>query len=437
MCDDENVEPIDESDVYRYFGDYPSGAGYVLFYQAVDLDLAALGLKRAPPSTPPKSATIPPVYASPISVPPVTTPFIAVPPAIIASAVVASAPVLPLTQPENLMDIVEDSEEVASPTPTSPLKVEIPTPSPSVPLQASPVSPIAASSPIVSTPVRKVNPSQGGSYPVERDGTTPTPTSVERGGSYPVERNGTTPTPTSVERRSSYVAARAAPPSPLLSKEKEGKWYQLKRPNDKDRRLSTGPPTLAAARASAGEALVTPTKAPLQRQATSPSLTAASSPQTGSTVFNGLSVNSSSQTHGEDAKGGMAVPMPAASAQTPTRQGAADLSPTALSSSVISNSSASASSTSSSPAYGSLGRKQSQADNTTSTRNRTTSVSSLASAGAEKKESGGLTRRLSGMRRSGSMVMKLGLGKKDKDKGMDGVEEEGSARKGLLKNNES
>lgn len=44
MCDDENVEPIDESDIYRYFGDYPSGAGYVLFYQAADLDLSALGL---------------------------------------------------------------------------------------------------------------------------------------------------------------------------------------------------------------------------------------------------------------------------------------------------------------------------------------------------------------------------------------------------------
>ncbi|EIW71561.1 hypothetical protein TREMEDRAFT_22545, partial [Tremella mesenterica DSM 1558] len=36
MCDDENVEPIEEKDIYRYFGDYPSGAGYVLFYQAVD-----------------------------------------------------------------------------------------------------------------------------------------------------------------------------------------------------------------------------------------------------------------------------------------------------------------------------------------------------------------------------------------------------------------
>ena len=65
MCDDENIEPIDESDIFRYFGDYPSGAGYVLFYQAADLDVETLGLKGAkrsgrsnkkggaPPKTPP------------------------------------------------------------------------------------------------------------------------------------------------------------------------------------------------------------------------------------------------------------------------------------------------------------------------------------------------------------------------------------------------
>ena len=36
------------------------------------------------------------------------------------------------------------------------------------------------------------------------------------------------------------------------------------------------------------------------------------------------------------------------------------------------------------------------------------------------------------MKRSGSIALKMGLGKKDKDKGMDGVEEERSARTGLL-----
>lgn len=49
LYDDENVEPVDEADIPRYFGDYPAGAGYVLFYQAVDLDPVSLGLAKAPP----------------------------------------------------------------------------------------------------------------------------------------------------------------------------------------------------------------------------------------------------------------------------------------------------------------------------------------------------------------------------------------------------
>jgi ubiquitin carboxyl-terminal hydrolase 9/13 len=52
MCDDENVEPIDEADIFRYFGDYPSGAGYVMFYQAADLDLSTLGLDIPAPVMP-------------------------------------------------------------------------------------------------------------------------------------------------------------------------------------------------------------------------------------------------------------------------------------------------------------------------------------------------------------------------------------------------
>lgn len=48
MCDDENVEPIEEEDLANYFGDNITGAGYVLFYQAVDLDLLSLGLKKLP-----------------------------------------------------------------------------------------------------------------------------------------------------------------------------------------------------------------------------------------------------------------------------------------------------------------------------------------------------------------------------------------------------
>ena len=43
------MEPVDEADIPRYFGDYPAGAGYVLFYQAVDIDPVSLGLTKAPP----------------------------------------------------------------------------------------------------------------------------------------------------------------------------------------------------------------------------------------------------------------------------------------------------------------------------------------------------------------------------------------------------
>lgn len=48
MCDDENIEPIEESDLANYFGDNITGAGYVLFYQAANLDLQSLGLKKEP-----------------------------------------------------------------------------------------------------------------------------------------------------------------------------------------------------------------------------------------------------------------------------------------------------------------------------------------------------------------------------------------------------
>ncbi|KAI9458341.1 hypothetical protein BJY52DRAFT_426013 [Lactarius psammicola] len=47
---DEKIEPIKESEIPQYFGDADSGSAYILCYQAVDLDLASLGLT---PPTPP------------------------------------------------------------------------------------------------------------------------------------------------------------------------------------------------------------------------------------------------------------------------------------------------------------------------------------------------------------------------------------------------
>ncbi|KAJ3480197.1 hypothetical protein NLI96_g8513 [Meripilus lineatus] len=51
LFDDDTVEIIKESDIARYFGDSNSGSAYVLYYQAKDLDVAALGVQVQPPVT--------------------------------------------------------------------------------------------------------------------------------------------------------------------------------------------------------------------------------------------------------------------------------------------------------------------------------------------------------------------------------------------------
>lgn len=50
LFDDDKIEPIKESEIPRYFGDGISGSAYVLYYQAVDLDPASLGLRPPTPS---------------------------------------------------------------------------------------------------------------------------------------------------------------------------------------------------------------------------------------------------------------------------------------------------------------------------------------------------------------------------------------------------
>ncbi|TFK87742.1 cysteine proteinase [Polyporus arcularius HHB13444] len=55
LFDDDTVTTMKESEIPKYFGESNSGSAYVLYYQAVDLDLSALGLK---PPTPPPAATV-------------------------------------------------------------------------------------------------------------------------------------------------------------------------------------------------------------------------------------------------------------------------------------------------------------------------------------------------------------------------------------------
>jgi len=73
VFDDDNVSSIPESDIPKYFGDSNSGSAYVLYYQAVDIDLAGLGLRTPePPET--LSNSIPPLQRSPILQTPILPP---------------------------------------------------------------------------------------------------------------------------------------------------------------------------------------------------------------------------------------------------------------------------------------------------------------------------------------------------------------------------
>jgi hypothetical protein len=51
--DDETVSSVNEEDIQKYFGESNAGSGYVLFYQAVDLSAASLGLQRREPAEQP------------------------------------------------------------------------------------------------------------------------------------------------------------------------------------------------------------------------------------------------------------------------------------------------------------------------------------------------------------------------------------------------
>lgn len=108
MFDDVNVSPVDEADIQRYFGESNSGSGYVLFYQAVDLDPSvrpndmstpssartpASSVQRSTSPSPPESFSLsqpalvqpdspvaPPVSDVVQPAPPTLAPFIVTPP---------------------------------------------------------------------------------------------------------------------------------------------------------------------------------------------------------------------------------------------------------------------------------------------------------------------------------------------------------------------
>lgn len=57
IFDDDAVDTIKEADIPKYFGDSNSGSAYVLYYQAVDLDLGSLGLRSADPEPEPTTSS--------------------------------------------------------------------------------------------------------------------------------------------------------------------------------------------------------------------------------------------------------------------------------------------------------------------------------------------------------------------------------------------
>jgi len=62
LFDDDSVETIKESDIPKYFGDSNCGSAYVLYYQAVDINLPSLGLR--PPTPQPVPDPVPILVAS-------------------------------------------------------------------------------------------------------------------------------------------------------------------------------------------------------------------------------------------------------------------------------------------------------------------------------------------------------------------------------------
>lgn len=199
MCDDENVEPIDEADIFRYFGDYPSGAGYVMFYQAADLDLGTLGLNVPPPA--PKPA-----------------PKAAVP-----------APVPKKPVPETLVEVDEPTAlPQRSPPATHTQRQTSPPPSPLA-------SPVQRAAPAAATPLpiqRSPMPTPEASEPMPSPSVQRTPSQIAAQDSkwYQRKKNGVPPTP----------PAATSPSSPLEST-----------PPDLTRRTSTRIPSGASATSGA------------------------------------------------------------------------------------------------------------------------------------------------------------------------------------------
>ena len=65
LFDDDAVETIKESDIPKYFGDSNCGSAYVLYYQAVDINLPSVGLRL--PTLQPATNSVPVPASAPVA----------------------------------------------------------------------------------------------------------------------------------------------------------------------------------------------------------------------------------------------------------------------------------------------------------------------------------------------------------------------------------
>jgi ubiquitin carboxyl-terminal hydrolase 9/13 len=112
VFDDDVVDPIKESDIPKYFGDSNAGSAYVLYYQAVDIDLAGLGLRTSEPDPPEQ---LPTQITDPRSSP--VQPGPALPPGLIdeTESSEISDPSFPATPSQSYLPIPEKSSMNANP----------------------------------------------------------------------------------------------------------------------------------------------------------------------------------------------------------------------------------------------------------------------------------------------------------------------------------
>jgi ubiquitin carboxyl-terminal hydrolase 9/13 len=178
LFDDETVEPIKESEITKYFGESNSGSAYVLYYQAVDLDLAALGLRPVIPVPVPESAEV----TTRQSMEPSTSPSLVVPslpPGLaddVDSTDASEPPLSPITpsQPSLIAPIVGGA--LPEPSSSQPLRINVSSGSnddtPALPGSA-PVSPTAGAKAglfhsLRHSPSMKVRVGSGGSTGLEK-----------------------------------------------------------------------------------------------------------------------------------------------------------------------------------------------------------------------------------------------------------------------------